>query len=471
MKTGEEKFDDEIRHKIRHSEVTPPAGFFNEIVPPENKRRGFFWLWIGGIVLLGITVSLVRFENMGNKTIPPNKQDGQTGTTKRSANPFPTSAVTPPTIKSSNPASSSPISTSNKVEASQNNPSRESGNSVNYANRNSYRSHDNNLNANQNNSRNSAGSGIKQSDDPFKNTNYFKREKIAQQVQYNYDLLFTPAPSLPYTSSATIHPQLKIMKPDKTEFDPHTPTPYGIEVIASMLMGYSSITSATSDTMAIRILNSLSDSDFESKGFEVGAKFLYAINNKFTISAGLEYSQRKQNFNFDFQEFYDELNVDTIKYYILFPFSPPLLVTEYDSSIAHLSRMHAIKHDVIFKTASVSFDVRYNIPAGSFLIEPLAGIAMDVYSTVDGTTNFNTQFEERKGEDHFDSNFQARVKGGLKLGYVLNEKYNVFVQSEYQYGLTSTDTKEAFYSEKTNLLSLGAGIRYTIFKSQATKPQ
>ncbi len=71
MKTGEEKFDDEIRQKLRHIEVTPPAGYFDQIVPPSDNRRGFLWMWIAGIIFLGLTAGLINYlhsvEQGGNK--------------------------------------------------------------------------------------------------------------------------------------------------------------------------------------------------------------------------------------------------------------------------------------------------------------------------------------------------------------------------------------------------------------------
>ena len=114
----------------------------------------------------------------------------------------------------------------------------------------------------------------------------------------------------------------------------------------------------------------------------------------------------------------------------------------------HLSRTRDIDHHLVFKAVSLSAGIGYQVPAGRLLIEPKVGVVADLFSTTGGTTNFNARFEEEKGKSHFDNSMQFRITGGLQLGYSLNEKYNVFVHSEYQQALTEINTSEKFYSEK-----------------------
>ena len=471
MKMGEEKFDDEIRQKLRHSEVTPPAGFFDQIVPPPDKRRGFLWIWFAGILLLGLTAFVVKFgAGPKNSTYSANERMKRSSV-KEAPEQFAGKQINS-NIESSN-ADISSAKNSSMEEAVNTHHSQPELNTTNSSQQYGER---NRVNANHEEP-SSRSTDVSMQSRKYKgdkndtgNPKYYANRKSEGVMNTpNYDILYTPVPSLPYNEKIVLKQQIRIMKPDQTEFDPHTPSGFGVEIVVSKLQGYASVSKTTTDTMQIRLLNSLGDSDVNSSGFDIAVLGTYALNTKFKLRAGIHYAQRKQEFSFEFNEYYNQLDIDTIQYYILFPFSPPQLVTRYDSTILHLSRTHHIDHQLIFKAVSVSADICYQLPAGRFLIEPQAGIIADVYSTTGGSTNFNSRFEERDGDSHFDNSIQLRAKGGLQIGYSLSEKYNVFVHSEYQLGLSAVKTSEEFYEEKTNVLSVGAGVRYTIFKSQAAK--
>ena len=102
MKTGEEKFDDEIRQKLRYSEVKPPIDLFDTIVPPpKNKKRGFFWVWLAGVVILGLTTIGVHYFSGNNGKIA-NEKRNQTfiKQSERTLNPEP-GPSTPEKVRSS----------------------------------------------------------------------------------------------------------------------------------------------------------------------------------------------------------------------------------------------------------------------------------------------------------------------------------------------------------------------------------
>lgn len=473
MKTGEEKFDDEIRQKLRHSEVKPPAGLFDVIVPPPDKKRWFLWIWAVGVLILGTTAMMMYNHSSFDTTLSKSKSSVNAINGTSSIHKI-----------SSAPASneSAIIGEDSKAEHSINNSNEDNNSTIarnkkgeNESNRNDSYNSDSNINTPQKEkkfkSTNKAQDPVfVQKNGSSGNTNIYsgKTESNADLI-YNYDHLYYPVISLPYTEKDFTKQPTKIFKKDSLELITHIPSKFSLELYASQVYFYSKISSGTGDTLANRLLNSRPEESLDSKGIDIGIKVKYSLNKRFSVSAGLNYSNRNEEFNFNFTDYYKSTQIDTIQYFVLFPFSTPLLVTDYDSTILTKSRVIPIQHDINFNVISLSGEIRYEIPVGRFVIEPQVGLIMDLFSQKKGNTNFNPEFENVSGKDYYKQNMQTRIKGGIQLGYSLGEKIDLLFNSEYQYALNKMETSQPFYTEKINRISFGAGVRYNIFKSQATK--
>jgi len=472
MKTGEEKFDDEIRQKLRHSEVKPPAGLFDMLIPPPDKKRWFLWIWVVGILILGST-ALMMYNHPSFETTHtiPNSSIETTGKSssdyKISSANASTKSVTNEDLKpnhsgnNSNEINNSDFTSnkSNGKDFNKKGPDKSGRIAVASLKENKLKPSNKNSEPNSNLKNKSAGT----------NNLYYGKSELTSNLIYNYDHLYYPAISLPYTEKDFIKQLTKIIKKDSLALITHIPTKYSLEIYAAKVYYYSKITAQTNDTAANRLLNSKPEKSPVSSGLDIGLKVRYSLKKHFSVSAGLNYSNRKEDFGFTFTEYYQSISVDTINYFILFPFSPPILVTNYDSTIVNKSRNIPIKHDITYNVFSFSGEIRYEIPVGRFVIEPQVGFIIDIFSQMKGATNFNPDFKKVSATDYYKQRMQTRIKGGLQFSYALGEKIDLLVNSEYQYALNKMETSQPFYSEKINRVSFGAGVRYNIFKRQATK--
>ncbi len=434
MKTGEEKFDDEIRQKLRHSEVKPPAGLFDVIVPPPDKKKWFLWIWVAGIVILGSTAVMMHNHSSNNTSINSSIQIPETSTAT-------TSKFTSTTTSSDdNLSTNSAITKESLNKNDSNNKTTQSNNSV-ISTGKSYESamrgqefdDTNNLTTtllknkkSQSQNNTSIYYANLKKESAGTNNFYFGKTATNSELIYNYDHLYNPAISLPYTEKDFIKQPTKIIKKDSLALTTHIPTKYSLELSASQVYYYSTISSQTTDTTANRLLNAKTQESPSSKGVDVGLKLRYSLKKHFSLAAGINYSTRKEEFAFSFTEYYKEISIDTINYFILFPFSPPLLVTEYDSLLINRSRNIPIKHDITYNVISFSCEIRYEIPMGRFVVEPQAGFIIDIFSQKKGTSNFNSNFENVNAKDYYKQNIQTRIKGGLQFSYSLGEKIDIF---------------------------------------------
>ncbi|HMT30552.1 MAG TPA: hypothetical protein PKD91_14850 [Bacteroidia bacterium] len=468
MKTGEEKFDDEIRQKLRHSEVKPPVDFFNHILPPPNKKRGFIWLWLFGILFLGSTVLVMNYNSSFKSTAIDNQV--KSGAVKSNSNSFKSKYNETAVISSQN----TEVSTVSSGRALENSVSKSTVSPMVEKDTDRDRSRDEGFNYSDKNKKNKSNSNFRK-DKNLPSETYFvyndRKKNPSDELLYNYDFLINPTSSLPFTNDSIFTQHIKTIPPSVVEFDPHEATSFSFELFVSRVMYDNQRSSDSNDTLAARLLNARDQIENKISGLEAGIKILYALNTKFTAGIGLNYATRTDEFHFHFTDYYKTLEIDTIQYYILFPFSPPLLMTEIDSSIITASATIPINHKITYHTFSVSAELRYAVPLRRFLIEPMIGLNADVYTDLNGETNFNTKYLQTSGEEHFQKSLQTRVKGGIQAGYLLNEKINVFINSEYQYGLNSMVTSDEFYKEKNNRLSIGVGIKYNFFKKQAAKTE
>ena len=289
-------------------------------------------------------------------------------------------------------------------------------------------------------------------------------------MEMTYDKNYnTLAPFLPFEMKLDINKELKIKKTDDRKYYNHIPTPWSVELSAVGLRAKNTITPKTKDTLALRLLES-GKSDWEtSVGWGLNTRLIYDLNERFTISAGIGYSQRKESFDVVFSEFKQELIYDSLVYYILFPFLAPQAVTAIDSTIFNSTHLHDINHRFTYHTLTLTAGAGYSIPFGRFRLEPGVNVNIDFYNTVNGSSNLNPSYTETKGDDYFEQSIQFGISGNLQLGYLLNEKITIFLNPAYRYNFSSLKTSPAFYDIKNNYLSLGCGIRYSIFKRQAAK--
>lgn len=469
MKTGEEKFDDEIRQKLRHSEVVPPAGFFEQIVPPSDNRKGFLWIWIAGILILGITAGTVGVLNYEDYKYKGQSDNHITGNSQKEMQNN-ASYINTKTDKTNSSLINQVNNSENSNSAINDNTTTDPEHGVLTGNNNTKNNFKKSYTLST--TKNTYISTTKREKDNSKEVNsggLFYPSTGKSSTVYNYDILFIPLPSLPYNETPNIKHQVKTKQQDTLKYSTKTISPLSLEFQFSKLYGYSKTSLIASDTLSKSLINKTSNKMLHSAGFEVNAGANYSLNQKLSVNVSMHYGQRTQDFAFDFKEHFRLLQVDTIQYYILFPFSPSQLVTEFDSSIVPSSVMHKINHDVTFKTASISLGIKYTIVTGPLLVEPGINLFADVINSVSGYSNFNKEFKKAKGKDLYSKDLQARIAANLRLTYPVSEKFNIFIEPEFRYGLTSVKTSGNFYKEKTNIFSAGAGIKYILFKSKAAK--
>ncbi len=464
MKTGEEKFDDEIRQKLRYSEVKPPADLFDNIVPPkDNKKRGFFWIWLTGIVILGITTVAVQFFTGNRNGIPQKKytpeQRNKSGNVNNSGTMNDGHAAKNESFSHEN----TPATTTNQLTTEHRNEQEHSNTSSNTG------SHQSRPEANRSNVHNDPADQLSQSNSETIGLYASIRQKNESGNIYNYDLLNVPAPSLPYESHYEISQQLRIIKPDKRPLYMHRPTPFSIEISAAISGFNQNIKSSTDDTLALRLFETGKASMNSPAGWGMNARVLYALSEKLSIGAGIGYSKREESMRMVFTDYTKEMSIDSIIYYILFPFHPPEQVIEIDSTIFYSEHQHDINHKLTFKSFTFNAGVGYSIPIGAFYVEPGVNVSVDLFTQVDGNSNFNSTYTETKGSNYYNHSVQYGIAGNVLLGYSVSEKITVFINPSYRYDFTSMKTTPSFYDVKYNRMSLGCGIRYSIFKKQEIK--
>ena len=475
MKTGEEKFDDEIRQKLRHTEIKPPADLFDTIVPPKNKKRGFFWIWLSGIAVLVLSVIGMQFLGDKHDIKSRKSTNSETNSTNRSENHEyngnSNNAKKDLTEQSHenilrNGETGLPTNNSSLNKSERTGTQTASSQSSSDASINDSPDVEASIKANKK-GRNNNITGKENSDQL--NYYYASRKQEPGNNIYNYDILYTPVPALPYESNFEIKQQLRIIKPDTRPLYMHRPTPFSIEISAVYNNINQSLKSSAEDTLALRLFESGKASMDISGGWGMNGILLYALNEKLTVSAGIGFSKHNESMQMNFVDYKKEMFVDSLVYYILFPFLPPLQVVEYDSTIFYIPQQHDINHQLTFKTFSFNAGVGYSIPVGTFNIEPGVNFIVDLFTQVSGNSNFNPAYSEVKGNDYYDQSIQYGISANLLLGYSASEKITIFVNPAYRYDFTSLKTNPSFYKNRNNVMSVGCGVRYAIFKKHNVK--
>ncbi|MBL0342797.1 MAG: autotransporter outer membrane beta-barrel domain-containing protein [Bacteroidetes bacterium] len=471
MKSEEELFDDTIRRKLSESEVAPPTGMFDTIIPNENKKRGFLWFWVSGIVILLISaISVYRYSNKISETDTTKNEKNKVSalineespsknitseTKKTTVDTFPSTLELSSKIKSAN--STTEKATSMEMNS---NPAAAITASINGK---SKQPKDRQVAANfaKSTKSKSENAGINYSTEK----GYLDRFKS----QKNNDYYLYPTPLLQYNETQITKPFTRLIQPTKLEFEPRELSKFSIEV--NFLKSYADLKKeiTTKDTLAIRLFNEQQAASTSIQGYQSGLKLLYTLNKNITVGAGISYSKVKEEFSFQFTEYYKQLNIDTVQYYILFPFSPPIQITEYDSTLITKTNNLLIQQTHTYETFYFNTDIRYTLPVGRFTAEPQLGVSAALYNKIKGSTNYTSNFEELQGGSVFNKSAEVTISGVLQIGYSINEKLSLFAHSGYSYSLNPMKTSALFYTQKTNKLMVGAGVKINFLKSRQQK--
>lgn len=471
MKTEDEQFDDLIRKKLDGSEVPPPSNLFNHIVPEEKKRRGFFWLWLAGIGVIITTALLVHQQSISHRQKPVEQEnhsslivDENQNQTSKSENGFNENAV--------NEAEQSLKSTANDVlitEGTGKNSTIAKNNAQalteEYDNTDDNTFTSLNLSKNSNNKGKSKEYAHKQHNG-LNNINYdqlyYPTSGLSSNVNLIHPLVYFPNDEKPVRNVETTKKQI-------TEFNNHLPGKWSFEAGAGVCFSKETISASTSDTAISRLINQMNNDLKPATGWQLHAGLIRQLNNHFSLSANIGFTQIKNSSTTTFNEYYKITEYDTISYPILFPFSPPLIFTDIDSTVISKSTVHVIHHQPALTSLSVGSSIHYSLPVNNFLIEPHAGIRFRVIQSVRGESALNSEYTLKAAEKYYKTGISPSVVAGLNLGYSVSEKVSAFFQPSYEYNIGNQAKKESDYQSKISYLSMGIGIRYTFFRNEAAE--
>jgi hypothetical protein len=449
MKSADENFDREIKRKLEGTGVKPPPGLFNKIVPPPSRKRGFFWFWVGGLFLIMIVPVYFYFNDnsltipvtqlkVGNKAIDPAKEKNINNANSQ--------------ISGDNLSQS--LTNLHESATEINNINTSTKKSISSGSRNHAEYENQVINSNSN-------SEAIWTNTPNNNKGIQTGTTDTYASLVYSPILYVPESGLPLQS-------VKIINPLNLEISRNEPSRFSVELYGGVTANHFSFKNK-GDTLSKRLLDERKKEKKIYNGFNMGVKLLYRTGKNSALAGSVNYASLKENFKFDFKEFYNELQVDTHIYYILFPFAPPQQVTEIDSTISAESRNQLIQQNITISKISVGLEYHYSTPLRNFIIEPFAGIALDLLTLTKGTTNFNNEFENIEAGSVYSKQLQPSVHAGLQLGYNLNEKMMVFASGGYHYRPAAVTRKNHFYRENYNSTALSLGFRYQFFKKQAAK--
>ncbi|MBK7388837.1 MAG: hypothetical protein IPI23_07130 [Bacteroidetes bacterium] len=470
MKTWEEKFDDEIRKKVSGSEVQPPPRLFDQIIPEEKKKRGFLWIWITGVIILVSTALTVHFNTGKNHLLQlSGKNQDKTSSTQ---------PLNKNNVNTNETVTNQTSETVTDLDNSDQHISIQNSSSANSANHNSA-----GLEKSQNDYSTSIALNVPKKKKSKKNSGngvyYYPTRKsegnnltgaygkLPVSGYGNLDMVLTMQ-TLGHSPSGMKPIQgVQLMKPSGTSFDDHLPSRWMVEFYAGANFRNIEMESNTNDTSLIRLINSRNTKGTSSTGWHLGANVLYRLNDKFVISFGTQFNQWQEEFNFDFTEYYTLLDIDTISYFILFPFTPPVMVSDVDSTFNYFQTSHAINHKINFSTISLQSEFRYNIPVNKFVISPGIGLKLNMINFYKGSSNFNNKFEETDNTNYYNKSTQLAFTGGIHLGFTLSEKTLFFANPSYTFSPGSITKDDYLYNQKNNSFNLGFGVQYNFSKKQA----
>lgn len=473
MKTGDEQFDDLIRKKLDGSEVQPPSNLFNQIVPEEKKRRGFFWLWLAGIGVIITTALLVHQQTISHRMKNSDTLSNSALGTIQTEDQIVLSETdnSKDAVSDANPQVNG-VMVNAQAEAGSNAKGDEKQKKGAALSSEGSASYDGDITA--------MLSPVKVKK---KNKGSSKKGGTRQQQGYNtinYDQLYTPSSGLS-SNVNLIHPLNYIPQDDRplrkvettkkqiTEFNSHLPGKWSVEAGGGFIIGKEKLTSSSTDTSEIRLINQMKDNLETGKGWYFHAGVIRQLNEHFSLSVITEFSQIKNSSTTQFTECYNFTEYDTISYSILFPFIPPVIFTSIDSMVISKSTLHTTNHNHTITALTVGSSLQYTIPVKNFIIEPHAGIRFRVIQSVKGESSLNAEFISKDAEANYKTDLSPSLNAGLNIGYSISEKVSAFIQPSYEYIFGNQAKKETPYQSKFSNIKMGIGVRYTFFRKEATQ--
>jgi Outer membrane protein beta-barrel domain len=468
MKPEMDPFDEAMRRKLKRATIPPPEGVFDEIVPEKKERRRFlYWL----LPLLMIPTAVVIFDNQTykiSKTTTHNNQQSQFDRDTEIAR----EKNSQHTDHSKSTAHADPITTHSSNTAFDNN---QTANAVVIPSSN-YEKGSNTRHKN-------VGANSSQ---PKRNTNKNSNSSYSYSSSKQKEVGFLGAygklPSSSGYQQAYIYPVTSLssdLPASRPQQILHKPLPgppqvekghsnFSVEIAAAYLFPGLNYDVVSSDTMEIRMYDALQTGSYRSNGYSIGLSGNIRLGNRWSAGAGLAFVQQQESASFVFNESYYFNMIDSLQYYILYPFTPPVLVTDYDTILSTASELHQMKHDITFRSATISVYARYTIPLGRFTLEPEAGAGAAIFTSIKGTSNLNKEFGTKTDNDIFESNSEIHLNAAFGLAYSCSERLALFLRSGYTFGLTSFAGSN-LAAVSGNQFSAGAGLRWNFFSNQATK--
>jgi hypothetical protein len=472
MKTWEEKFDDDIRKKVSGSEVQPPPRLFDQIIPEEKKKRGFLWIWITGILILVSTALTVHF-NTGKIHLVKSGNNNRNNTAnsktieKLNQNPNNSATINKTETAIANLNSDEKLTSLETSEAQSGNMISNNSTSEQFDNSESIALNISKKNKKKSGNRNDSFYYPVRKSEGNNLSGAFGKLPVSGYA--NYDPVLSMQ-ALGHSPSGIKPIQgVQLMNPTGTSFDDHLPSRWLVEIYGGVNFRNIEMESNTNDTSLNRLLDVRNAEKTSVTGSHFGVNALYRLNDKIVVSFGTQFNQWQEEFNFDFTNYYTLLDIDTISYFILFPFTPPVLMSDIDSSLNNYQTTHAINHKMSFSSIALQTEFRYNIPLNKFVISPGLGLKLNMINFYKGSTNFDAEFEESDNTDYYNKSAQLAFTGGIHLGWTITEKLLLFANPSYTYSPGTILKDDYFYSQKNNSFNLGFGVQYHFSKKQAAE--
>ncbi len=484
MKSGNEAFDSEIRKRLEGVQSELPDGVFETIMRKREKRRGaWFWFSMIGFVLIvtGGLVILNRSTEQNLQQLSVQKTNdnhkGEKGEATISEH------IQNESITKNDPVQNLEPSTGqvkNQIINPDLNSGQTSGTESGSANSSTQVNVEGtiNLNTSSNKTKRATRRNDSSQEQSESTTSKTSSAPTSPQAYGSVKSAQSPELSLMYPvdmrssdlGPTLVYPTLTQAHKKGSDFKFRETSPFSLELSAGIFAVKHKEESISPDTTYKRLIDEKNQQVEIKPGLSMDLNVFYRINRHFSAGLGLNYYSYQEQSQFPFTTYQQNIVIDSISYLVLFPFTPPIMITQLDTMTITYHYDHPMLYDITYSSLSAVGWFRYSMPVGRFTIAPQVGLSVRVYTKIKGSVISTIEGDPMELIESYKTSPAADLLGGLNITYAVTEQLGFFAGGSYRHGLAPFATLPDISEVTTSGFGASVGVRWTFFTRRATKP-
>ena len=256
------------------------------------------------------------------------------------------------------------------------------------------------------------------------------------------------------------NPQLSMQLADISETDcyDYKNNQHRLSADAYFLIDYTDMQFSTTEEN-LDYLQRREDSQTQLEAYRSGLRLKYRFDNGFYVKAGVETGLIKERFNEEISEERTEI----------LPNQLLEVITRMDTTIyiygdAPVTSIHNTVWRVtnIYKTVGIPVLLGYERKNGNITYGIELGAVQNLLFDFDGHLVIpdGTPTDD---PDFFKTNIRTSFTGALNVGYTLNERYNLFLTTNFKQNLSFINNANNDINQKNMNIGLGVGVEWLLF--------